>query len=96
MYFDELVDLASSFIYFSVNIEQQFNFSNVFGNCFNQLPILPNGSQGHPWLHLPPSPTRYQAESNNVLRAADLFNYRHRLTKMHKAVEAWKQKKIHK
>ncbi|MFN9906039.1 MAG: hypothetical protein ACK56F_07935 [bacterium] len=33
-------------------------------------------------------PTRYQAESNNVLRAADLFNYRHRLTKMHKAVEA--------
>jgi len=41
-------------------------------------------------------PTGYQTGSNSVLRAAILFNYRHRLTKMHKAVEAWKQKKIHK
>ncbi|MFN9907345.1 MAG: hypothetical protein ACK56F_14695 [bacterium] len=37
------------------------------------LPSLrnhPNSRQGHPWLHLPPSPTDYQTGSNSVLRAA--------------------------
>ena len=57
---------------------------------------LPNSRQGHPWLHLPPSPTGYQNRIKQCSTRCNLFNYRHRLTKMHKAVEAWKQKKIHK
>jgi len=62
----------------------------------SSLRNFPNGRQGHPWLHLPPSPTAYQNRITQSSTRCNLFNYRHRLTKMHKAVEAWKQKKIHK
>jgi hypothetical protein len=77
-------------------------------NCFNcsatapvsyptfieELPQWPSG----PSLVTPAAESHRLPKSDQTVSYSlqFLFNYRHRLTKMHKAVEAWKQKKIHK
>ena len=59
-----------------------------------ELPQWPSG----PSLVTPAAESHRLPKSDQTVSYSlqFLFNYRHRLTKMHKAVEAWKQKKIHK
>ncbi len=58
---------------------------------------FPNGCQGHPWFYPPPNPHR---KPNRVKQCSTRSNFYSNIgigwQKMHKAVEAWKQKKIHK
>ena len=65
----------------------------MFGNCFSQLPFLieelPQWQSG-PSLVTPAAESPPDTKPGQTVFYAleDLFNYRHRLTKMHKAVEA--------
>jgi hypothetical protein len=74
-------------------------FSTLFGYRCNQLPLIERFPQ---WLSGPSPPLSVTAGPpvSNRTRfkwCSDaqhfLFNYRHRWHKMHKAVEAWKQKR---
>jgi hypothetical protein len=58
---------------------------------------FPNGCQGHPRSYPPPDrPSFTKPDPNSVrTRLQILFNYGIGWQKMHKRVEAWKQKKIH-
>ncbi len=79
--------------------------TRYISNCTATTPVshptslrnFPNGCQGHPRSYPPPRiPTGYQTGSNSVLTRCSFYStVGIGWQKMHKAVEAWKQKKIH-